>query len=103
MEYVEGKLLLDYCDELGLGVRARLELFLKVCEAVEYAHERLIVHRDLKASNILVDTAGQPKLLDFGIAKVLEPDESGQLTLTQTGMRQFTPDYASPEQVREIR
>lgn len=100
MEYVEGKLLLDYCDELGLGVRARLELFLKVCEAVEYAHERLIVHRDLKASNILVDTAGQPKLLDFGIAKVLEPDESGQLTLTQTGMRQFTPDYASPEQVR---
>lgn len=100
MEYVEGKLLLDYCDEMGMGVRARLELFLKVCEAVEYAHERLIVHRDLKASNILVDTAGQPKLLDFGIAKVLEPDEAGQLTLTQTGMRQFTPDYASPEQIR---
>ncbi len=100
MEYVEGKLLLDYCDEQGLGVRARIELFLKVCEAVEYAHERLIVHRDLKASNILVDKTGQPKLLDFGIAKVLEPDESGQLTLTQTGMRQFTPDYASPEQIR---
>lgn len=100
MEYVEGKLLLDYCDEMGLGIRARLELFLKVCEAVEYAHERLIVHRDLKASNILVDAKGQPKLLDFGIAKVLEPDESGQLTLTQTGMRQFTPDYASPEQIR---
>ncbi|MDZ7639580.1 MAG: protein kinase [Bryobacterales bacterium] len=100
MEYVEGKLLLDYCDELGMGVRGRLELFLKVCAAVEYAHERLIVHRDLKASNILVDAAGQPKLLDFGIAKVLEPDEAGQLTLTQTGMRQFTPDYASPEQIR---
>lgn len=100
MEYVEGKLLLDYCDEMGMGIRARVELFLKVCEAVEYAHERLIVHRDLKSSNILVDAKGQPKLLDFGIAKVLEPDESGQLTLTQTGMRQFTPDYASPEQIR---
>jgi tRNA A-37 threonylcarbamoyl transferase component Bud32/tetratricopeptide (TPR) repeat protein len=100
MEYVEGRLLLDYCDEMGMGVRSRIELFLKVCEAVEYAHERLIVHRDLKASNILVNADGQPKLLDFGIAKVLEPDEGGQLTLTQTGLRQFTPDYASPEQIR---
>ncbi|MCZ2156566.1 MAG: serine/threonine protein kinase [Bryobacterales bacterium] len=100
MEYVEGKPILDYCDEQGMGIRARLELFLKICEAVEYAHERLIVHRDLKASNILVDKTGQPKLLDFGIAKVLAPDEAGQLTLTQTGMRQFTPDYASPEQIR---
>jgi tRNA A-37 threonylcarbamoyl transferase component Bud32/tetratricopeptide (TPR) repeat protein len=100
MEYVEGKPLLDYCDEMGMGVRSRIELFLRVCEAVEYAHERLIVHRDLKASNILVNADGQPKLLDFGIAKVLEPDEGGQLTLTQTGLRQFTPDYASPEQIR---
>ena len=100
MEYVEGKLLLDYCDEKGMGVRSRLEIFLSVCEAVEYAHERLIVHRDLKASNILVDNEGHPKLLDFGIAKVLQPDEDGQLTLTQTGLRQFTPDYASPEQIR---
>jgi len=100
MEYVEGKLLLDYCDELGMGTRSRVELFLKVCEGVEYAHERLIVHRDLKASNIIVNAEGEPKLLDFGIAKVLLPDEDGQLTLTQTGMRQFTPDYASPEQIR---
>ncbi|MCU0226734.1 MAG: serine/threonine protein kinase [Bryobacterales bacterium] len=100
MEYVEGKLLLDYCDEMGMDIRGRLELFLRVCQAVEYAHERLIVHRDLKASNILVDGAGNPKLLDFGIAKVLQPDEDGQLTITQTGLRQFTPDYASPEQIR---
>jgi len=100
MEYVEGQLLLDYCDQHGMGVRSRIELFLKVCEAVEYAHERLIVHRDLKASNILVDERGQPKLLDFGIAKVLQADEDGQMTLTQTGLRQFTPDYASPEQIK---
>lgn len=94
MEYVDGEPIDTYAARIG--VRERLELFVRVCEAVSHAHRRLIIHRDLKPSNILVDTAGQPKLLDFGIAKLL--DETGEST--QTVERLLTPGYASPEQMR---
>ena len=98
MEFVEGKPLLEYCRLAGASVEDRLRLFLQVCDAVEYAHQRLIVHRDLKPGNILVSSQGVPKLLDFGLARVLDspPDED----LTQTGVPLMTPAYASPEQVR---
>jgi len=96
MEYVRGQGLLDYCESARLDVPARLRLFLSVCEAVAYAHRSLVVHRDLKPSNILVDGDGRVKLLDFGIAKLLEPGHE----LTGTGQRLFTPEYAAPEQVR---
>ena len=98
MEYVDGVPLTDYCDGHRLPVRARLELFGRVCEAVEYAHRNLVVHRDLKPSNILVTEDGTPKLLDFGIAKLLEGDADDGLT--GTGMRLMTPEYAAPEQLR---
>jgi len=97
MEFVEGTDFLDYCREKELGLRERLGLFLKVCEAIEYAHRRLIVHRDLKPSNILVDVEGNPRLLDFGIAKLL--DDPDGVTLTMAAARLLTPRYASPEQV----
>jgi tetratricopeptide (TPR) repeat protein len=100
MEYVAGKPIHAYCREHGLSIPQRLDLFRKVCEAVDYAHRNLIVHRDLKPSNILVDGAGEPKLLDFGVAKVLEANSDPQQTMVQTGMRLLTPEYASPEQVR---
>ncbi|MGE0440503.1 MAG: tetratricopeptide repeat protein [Gemmatimonadales bacterium] len=98
MEYVEGRPLLDYCDRHALPVRRRLELFLEVCTAVEYAHRRLVIHRDLKPGNTLVTDEGGVKLLDFGIAKLLAGDRSGDVT--ETGHRPMTPEYASPEQVR---
>ncbi|MBL8223151.1 MAG: serine/threonine protein kinase, partial [Bryobacterales bacterium] len=102
--YVDGSLLADYCRERGLSVRERLGLFEQVCSAVQHAHQKLVVHRDIKPANILVAAGGVPKLLDFGIAKLLEPEESGDhvlsRALTHTGMRPFTPEYASPEQVR---
>jgi tetratricopeptide (TPR) repeat protein/predicted Ser/Thr protein kinase len=98
MEYVEGRPLLAYCKETEAGVEERLRLFLLVCQAVEYAHQRLIVHRDLKPGNILVTVDGAPKLLDFGLARVL--DAPADEELTQTGMPLMTPAYASPEQVR---
>ena len=99
MEYVHGKTLLDYCHATGASVPERLQLFRKVCEAVAYAHQNLVIHRDLKPSNILVTPEGEPKLLDFGIAKVLTPDED---TFTQTipSQRVMTPEYASPEQIK---
>ena len=99
MEYVEGQPIDRYCDSRRLTLRQRIELFLKVCAAVHFAHQHLVVHRDLKPANILVTTEGSPKLLDFGIAKLLRPDETAE-ELTRVDMRPMTPEYASPEQVR---
>jgi eukaryotic-like serine/threonine-protein kinase len=96
MEYVEGWPLTDYCAPLPL--KDRLQLFRQVCAAVEYAHDNRIVHRDLKPANILVTKDGVPKLLDFGLAKILSSDELPEQTYTF--LRMLTPDYASPEQVR---
>ncbi len=101
MEYVEGVPLDRYCDEHHLTVERRLELFCRVCAAVQYAHRNLVVHRDLKPANILVTTEGAVKLLDFGIAKLLGGDGlADAASLTVTGERLMTPLYASPEQVR---
>ncbi len=101
MEYVEGRPIDEFCDAHHLNIRARLALFQKVCEAVKYAHQHLIVHRDLKPSNILVNEEGVPKLLDFGIAKLLQQDGTEEkLGDTMTSQPLMTPHYASPEQAR---
>jgi serine/threonine protein kinase/tetratricopeptide (TPR) repeat protein len=101
MELIEGKPIDEYCDDHKLDITERLRLFLKVCSAVQYAHSRLIVHRDLKPGNILVPADGQPKLLDFGIAKILDPVAAGDgYAATMTLVRALTPGYASPEQVK---
>lgn len=102
MEYVEGIPLTKYCDEKRLTTQERLKLFQRVCVAVQYAHQNLIVHRDLKPSNILVTEAGEVKLLDFGIAKLIEEDENFDMpvAITRTGVRLLTPEYASPEQIK---
>ncbi len=97
MEYVEGVALDSYCNDRKLSLRDRLELFATVCRAVHYAHRNLVVHRDLKPGNILVTEEGEVKLLDFGIAKVLDDDAAGDQTLT--GHQLLTPRYASPEQM----
>jgi eukaryotic-like serine/threonine-protein kinase len=96
MEYVDGVPIDDYCNTQGLDTPARLRLFLRVCEAVDYAHRNLVVHRDLKPSNLLVTADGTPKLLDFGISKLLDAADPA---LTAADQRLFTPAHASPEQV----
>lgn len=99
MEYVEGLPLTEFCDRREASIEQRLRLLREVCEAVRYAHRHAVIHRDLKPSNILVRADGSPRLLDFGIAKQLDPfDASAEQT--QSGMRMMTPAYAAPEQIR---
>ena len=97
MEYVEGEPIDLYCDRHHLSVEARLGLFVVICDAVRHAHQNLVIHRDLKPANILVSRDGIPKLVDFGIAKLLAPGERPRATVPQE--RRLTPEYASPEQV----
>lgn len=100
MDYVDGVPIDRYCETHSLSIDERLQLFCKVCSAVEYAHEKRIIHRDLKPANILVTADGTPRLLDFGIAKLLDPALFHTRLVTQTAWRPMTPQYASPEQVR---
>jgi serine/threonine protein kinase/tetratricopeptide (TPR) repeat protein len=101
MEYIEGQPIDRFCDDHKLTTVERLQLFRTACSAVHFAHQNLIVHRDLKPSNILVTPDGTPKLLDFGIAKLLKPELYAQtIAPTATTLRPMTPDYASPEQVK---
>ncbi|MBI5282073.1 MAG: serine/threonine protein kinase [Candidatus Solibacter usitatus] len=100
MEYVDGVPITTYCEQRQLPAGERLQLFRHVCAAVQYAHQNLVVHRDLKPGNILVTAAGEPKLLDFGVAKLLRPEtEDGDASATVTVLQAMTPQYASPEQV----
>lgn len=100
MEHVDGESIDSYCDRQTLFVRERLELFIQVCAAVQYAHRNLVVHRDIKATNIFVTADGEPKLLDFGIAKLLAPEAlSHTVAVTRLQERVLTPENAAPEQV----
>ena len=101
MEYIDGIPITDYCNEHKLNLEERLNLFITVCNAVQYAHQNLVVHRDIKPGNILVNKEGRPKLLDFGVAKLLDTEsDSINDGLTKTGMWHLTPDFASPEQIK---
>ena len=100
MEFVEGETFYNYADGKRLSIKDRLKLFQKVCSAIDYAHEKKIIHRDIKPSNILINKFGSPKLLDFGIAKILDPNLIHEsINPTASMLRMMTPDYASPEQV----
>ncbi len=100
MEYIEGLPITKYSDQHKLSVPQRLNLFLQICEAISYAHQNLVVHRDIKPSNILVSEEGIPKLLDFGIAKILDPQAEESHGVTLEGARISTPEFASPEQIQ---
>jgi serine/threonine protein kinase/tetratricopeptide (TPR) repeat protein len=100
MEYVDGLPIDQYCDLNKLSIDDRLRLFREVCSAVQYAHEKLVIHRDLKPGNILIAKGGVPRLLDFGIAKLLNPECYQTPPVTRTNWRPMTPEYASPEQIR---
>jgi serine/threonine protein kinase len=99
MEYVDGVSLLDWCNARGASLDERLELFAQVCDAVAYAHRNLVIHRDLKPANTLVDAEGKVKLLDFGIAKLLDASAAAQSADPTMTIAPFTPDYAAPEQL----
>ncbi len=101
MEYIEGRPLDRYCREESLSLKARLILFVQICDAIHTAHQNLIVHRDLKPGNIMITGSGQVKLLDFGIAKIIaDPNQVNDSPKTHLGQRMLTPEYASPEQIR---
>ena len=100
MEYIDGIPIDEYCDQNKLNIGERLNLFLKVASIVQYAHQNLVVHRDLKPNNILITQDGEPKLLDFGIAKILTSEGKENETLTHKGMWNLTPEFASPEQIK---